>query len=127
MDDHVLLEAYKYRTSHYLNGTGDVTAIHLGERVVAHLTQPAAATARAAAATAATELREILWDAIHAVAFKGVHPGFRDAYAWATLVQCAMDPSTYATAASVDLAILLGTGFYRDLLLQTLLATTTAT
>lgn len=73
---------------------------------------------------AVEEVREYLWEAIHAVHFKQVQPGYRDAFGWVVLVQATLASLTGTQSSShnqrIDIGILLGSDYYHESLMQLL-------
>jgi hypothetical protein len=146
-----LVDHFDGHTSGLIEATADATAIHLSRSLRRLLfTADASATSSAGQTVAATaavtassacivalreaaaagidriseEVREYLWEAIHAVPFKQVHQGYRDAFGWVALVQATLASLTGTPSSShnqrIDVGILLGSDYYHESLMKLL-------
>ena len=125
MEITVLCTFFDQHTAGIIQETCDATAIQWCHRLrcalVAHSAQP---TTNNSALSVVEEVLAYLWETIHSVAFKYVHPGYRDAYGWASLVQCTLCKEISSTEEHnkcIDLGILLGSDHYREALINLLI------
>ena len=135
MDVTALCTLFDQHTVCILQETFDTTAIQWCHRLrrvlVLHNAQPTNNTEPSANSSSSSpssrvveEVLAYLWEAIHSVAFKYVHPGYRDAYGWATLVKCTFckeDLSVEEHNKCIDIGILLGSDHYRESLINLLI------
>ena len=129
MDVTALCSLFDQHTVCILQETFDVTAIQWCHRlrhalVSTSASQPVNSSSSSSPYTVVEEVLAYLWEAIHSVAFKYVHAGYRDAYGWATLVKCTLCKETSSVEEHnkcIDIGILLGSDHYRESLINLLI------